>query len=270
MTLNMIQGKGLLQGKRIIVTGGAGGIGSATVDEYVAQGAIVYSIDLKDEEGQAFADAANKMGPGKVTYVHCDITDVEETTRVFAAAKEDMGGLDVLVHTAAKMQSMRPAITYTRDDFNFIFDNDMWGTINADQVACRLMEDQGEGVIINFGSETCLQGAPNDGLYASAKAGVATWTRVIAQEWGHAYNIRCNTILPVMKTPMYKDYVSHLSEAELEEFMARRRASHPIKGDSGDPETDIVGLMVFLACDMSCYITGQLFAVNGGNSMVRG
>lgn len=270
MTLALIEGKNLLEGKKIIVTGGAGGIGSATVDEYVAQGALVTSIDLKDDEGAAFAEMANAHGPGKATYVHCDITQKDKVEDAFAKAKEDMGGLDVVVHCAAKMQAMRPALEYTEDDYRFIFDNDMWGTILVDQVACRLMQEYGTGVIVNYGSETGLHGAANDGLYSSAKAGVATWTRVIATEWGHAYNIRCNTVLPCMKTPMYKDYVSHMGPEEYEAFMASRRQKHPIKGDMGDPETDIVGLMVFLACDMSQYITGQLFAVNGGNTMVRG
>ncbi len=270
MSLAMLEGKNLLEGKKIIVTGGAGGIGSATVAEYVRQGAIVTSIDIKPEEGEAFAAEANAKGPGKVTYVNCDLTDEAAAQAAMTKAKEDMGGLDVVIHTAAKMQAMRPAIEYTASDIDFIFDNDMKETIIVDQIACRLMQDHGKGVIVNFGSETCLQGAPNDGLYSAAKAGVATWTRVIAQEWGHAYGIRCNTVLPCMKTPMYKAYVSNMDPDEYETFMESRRAKHPIKGDMGDPEDDIAGLMVFLACDMSQYITGQLFAVNGGNSMVRG
>lgn len=270
MTLEMIKGKRLLEGKKIIVTGGAGGIGAPTVEEYVLQGAIVTSIDIKPEDGEKFAAEANAKGPGKVTYVNFDLTKFDELEAVFAKAKADMGGLDAVVHTAAKMQSMRPAIQYTLEDIDFIFDNDMKETIVVDQVACRLMQEYNTGVIVNFGSETGLHGSPNDGLYSSAKAGVATWTRVIASEWGHAYNIRCNTVLPTMKSPMYKAYVAGMDPDKREAFLESRRAKHPIKGDMGDPEVDIVGLMVFLVCDMSQYITGQLFAVNGGNTMVRG
>lgn len=270
MSLALLEGKNLLAGKKAIVTGGAGGIGSATVDEFVRQRATVTSIDVKDEEGRAFAEAANAHGPGTCTYVRCDIASEEEVEAVFARAKADMGGLDVLIHCAAVMQAMRPALMYTREDYNYIFDADMWGTILVDQVACRLMQEYGKGVIVNYGSETGLVGASNDGLYSSAKAGVATWTRVIAAEWGHAYNIRCNTVLPTIKTPMYRDYVSHMEPEEYEKFMESRRLKHPIKGDMGDADVDIAPVMVFLACDMSQYITGQLFAVNGGNTMVRG
>lgn len=101
MSLEMLEGKELLKGKKIIVTGGAGGIGSATVYEYVRQGAIVTSIDIRDDDGEKFAAEAAKAGSGKVTYVHCDCTDREAVAAAFAKAKEDMGGFDVLIHTAA-------------------------------------------------------------------------------------------------------------------------------------------------------------------------
>ena len=271
MSLAMLEGKDLLLGKKIIVTGGAGGIGSATVDEYARQGAMVYSIDVNDEEGQRLVDETNAKGySGEAVYMHIDCTVEEEVEQGFAKAKEAMGGFDVLVHCAAKMQAMRPALEYRRDDYRFIFDEDMWGTILVNQVACKLMQEYGEGVIVNYSSETGLHGSPNDGLYSSAKAGVACWTRVIAQEWGHAYNIRCNSVMPCIKTPMYRAYVSNMEPDEYEAFMASRRAKHPIKGDMGDADVDIAPAMVFLACDMSQYITGQIFAINGGNTMVRG
>ena len=271
MGLAMLEGKNLLEGKKIIVTGGAGGIGSATVDEFARQGAQVFSIDIRDEEGQRFVDETNQNGySGKAYYMHCDCTDEKAVEEGFAKAKEVMGGFDVLIHCAAKMQAMKPALEYSRSDYNFIFDEDMWGTILVDQVACRLMQEYGQGVIVNYSSETALHGSPNDGLYSSAKAGVHTWTRVIAQEWGHAYNIRCNSVMPCIKTPMYRSYVSNMDEETRAAFQASRRAKHPIKGDMGDADVDIAPVMVFLACEMSQYITGQIFPVNGGNTMIRG
>ena len=83
MGLALLEGKNLLEGKKIIVTGGAGGIGSATVDEFVRQGATVTSIDIKDAEGKAFADEANAHGPGTCTYVNCDIAVEEEVEAAF-------------------------------------------------------------------------------------------------------------------------------------------------------------------------------------------
>lgn len=271
MSLAMLEGKELLAGKKTIVTGGAGGIGSATVDEFARQGATVYSIDINDEVGEKFAAESNAKGyTGKVIYVHCDVTDKDEVDRVFRAADEAMGGFDVLIHCAAKMQPPARPEAYSREDYNFIYDNDMWGTIAVDQVACEIMKKYGQGVIVNYSSETALDGNPVDGLYSSAKAAVHTWTRCIAKDWGHAYNIRCNSIMPTIKTPMYRDYVDSMAPKEREAFLASRRAKHPIKGDMGDADVDIAPVMVFLACDMSQYITGQIFPINGGNSMIRG
>lgn len=271
MSLKMLENKELLAGKKIIVTGGAGGIGSATVDEFARQGATVYSVDINDEAGEAFVEETNGKGyTGKAIYVHCDIADKEETEKVFKAADEAMGGLDVLIHCAAKMQPMRRPMEFERSDYEFIFDNDMWGTIVADQVACEIMQKYGSGSIVNYSSETALAGSSTDALYSSAKAGVHTWTRCIAVDWGHAYNIRCNSIMPTIKTPMYRDYVNNMGEKEREAFLESRRQKHPIKGDMGDADVDIAPVMVFLACDMSQYITGQIFPINGGNAMIRG
>lgn len=91
MGLALLEGKDLLEGKKIIVTGGAGGIGSATVDEFVRQGATVTSVDVKDEEGLKYAEEANAHGPGSCTYVHCNIEQEKEVEEAFAQAKEDMG-----------------------------------------------------------------------------------------------------------------------------------------------------------------------------------
>lgn len=271
MSLAMLEGKNLLEGKKIIVTGGAGGIGSATVDEFARQGALVYSIDIRDEEGVRFVDETNAKGySGTAFYAHCDCMDKDEVARVFGEAEKAMGGFDVVIHCAAKMQEMMRPEMYTREDYEFIFNDDMWGTIAVDQVACEIMKKYGKGVIVNYSSETALDGNPVDGLYSAAKAGVHTWTRCIAKDWGHAYNIRCNSIMPCIKTPMYQAYVDHMEPAAREAFLESRRAKHPIKGDMGDADVDIAPVMVFLACDMSQYITGQIFAINGGNSMTRG
>lgn len=159
MSLKMLENKELLAGKKIIVTGGAGGIGSATVDEFARQGATVYSVDINDEAGEAFVEETNGKGyTGKAIYVHCDIADKEETEKVFKAADEAMGGLNVLIHCAAKMQPMRRPMEFERSDYEFIFDNDMWGTIVADQVACEIMQKYGSGSIVNYSSETALAG----------------------------------------------------------------------------------------------------------------
>src|SRR5215207_9526530 len=89
-----------LEGKRIIVTGGASGIAAATVLAYAREGASVVSVDINDDAGRAFAEQADGLGPGSVSYEHCDISNQDEVNRVFEAAVEKMGGLDALANIA--------------------------------------------------------------------------------------------------------------------------------------------------------------------------
>lgn len=270
MSLEILADTALLKGKRIIVTGGVGGCGTAIVKEFVKQGATVFSIDIQDELGEAQAKEVSAMGPGTCTYAHCDIAFKDQVDRVFSEAERAMGGLDVLVNTAAKMGASKSALEFSMEEYDFIFDNDMRATILVNQAACRLMQKNNTGNIINFGSDSGITGVENDGLYVAAKAGVAAWTRTIAREWSRAFNIRCNTVLPAIKTPMYKAYCDQMSPEALEAFREKHKEWYPLKGDMGDAEDDLAPVLVYLASDMSQYINGQLYGMNGGMNMYRG
>ena len=193
-TLFMTSRKGAfveLEGMKILVTGGANGIGAATVRRYAKEGALVTSVDVDDENGIKVADEANEnaQDPGKAIYRHCDISLKDEVDTVFAQAKEEMGGFDMLAQIAAKPAIMKPAADYTLDDISFMWNNDITATLLTNQAACRIMQEYNKGIIVNFGSEESIHGVPGNGLYCSAKAAVATWTRSIAKEWGAKYNI---------------------------------------------------------------------------------
>lgn len=261
-----------LEGMKILVTGGANGIAAATVRRYAKEGAIVTSVDVDDDNGIKVAEEANTQaqGSGRVLYQHCDISDKAQVDEVFCKAKAQMGGFDMLAQIAAKPAIMKASLDYTLEDIDYMWSNDLTSTILTNQAACRMMQEYNKGIIVNFGSEEGIHGVAGNALYSSAKAAVATWTRAIAREWGHAHNIRCNTVLPTMATGMYKAYLSHLGEPELKAFLASRKLKHPIGGDMGDVDEDMAPVMVFLASESSRYITGQLFAVNGGNTMVTG
>ncbi|MGG3942098.1 SDR family oxidoreductase [Peribacillus psychrosaccharolyticus] len=259
-----------LKGKRIIVTGGASGIGAGTVRAYVREGAIVSALDIADDLGQKVVDEANSIGTGKATYYHCNIADAEEVFSVFEQAAKEMGGLDVLAHVAG-IESLKPAEDYTPADLNFVWGVNINGAIYTNQAACKIMKEQeGEGAIINFSSDVALAGQPNGALYATAKGAVLSWTRTIAYEWAMKYNIRCNCVNPTMKTPMYQEYLDNLEEAERAKFLAAEKMKVPMRGEMGDVDRDMAPVMVFLASDASGYINGQIIAVNGGRNMLRG
>ncbi len=259
-----------LEGKRIIVTGGASGIGAGTVRAYVREGAVVSVLDINDELGRKVVEEANAQGFGKATYYHCNIAKPEEVFAVFEQAGKDMGGLDVLAHVAG-VESLKKAEDYKPEDMDFVWGININGMIYTNQAACKIMKEQdGEGAIINFASDVALAGQPNGALYAASKGAVLSWTKTIAYEWAIQYNIRCNCVNPTMKTPMYQEYLDNLEEEERAKFLAAERLKVPMRGEMGDVDRDMAPVMVFLASDASGYINGQIIPVNGGRNMLRG
>ena len=259
-----------LKDKRIIVTGGANGIAAGTVRGYVKEGATVAVLDIQDEQGKKVVEEANLLGEGKATYYHCNIANQEEVNAVFKQAAVDMGGLDVLAHIAA-IDRHNAAEDFTQEDMQFFWDINLNGTIFTNQAACKIMREQkGEFAIINFASDVALSGMPNSALYAATKGAVLSWTRTIAYEWAMKYNIRCNSVNPTMKTPIYEQYVADLEPDARDTFLKAERMKVPMKGEMGDVDRDMAPVMVFLASDASSFINGQIIAVNGGRNMLRG
>ena len=259
-----------LKGKRIIVTGGANGIAAGTVRGYVKAGATVAVLDIQDELGKKVVEEANKLGEGKATYYHCNVSNQEEVNAVFSQASKDMGGLDVLAHVAG-VERMGAAEDFTKEQMDFIWAVNINGTIFTNQAACKIMrEQQGEFAIINFASDAGLAGMANSALYAASKGAVFAWSRTIAYEWAIKYNIRTNCVNPTMKTPMYEQYLEGLEPTAREAFLKAERLKVPMKGEMGDVDRDMAPVMVFLASDDSSYINGQIIPVNGGRNMLRG
>ena len=257
-----------LKEKRIIVTGGSRGIGAATVRAYVREGAIITVVDVLDEAGEKTVQEANAQGGGKATYYHCDISNAEQVFSVFEKAEKEMGGLDVLAHIAG-IEGNKPAESFTTEEMDRMWGININGTILTNQIACKLMQKQGKGAIINFASDVGLMGMPNGGLYAASKGAVLSWTRTIAYEWALKYNIRCNCVNPTIKTPMYEQYLASLSPEALKVFLASEKQRVPLGGEMGDADRDMAPVMIFLASEASGYINGQVICVNGGRVMVR-
>ncbi|WP_342558604.1 SDR family oxidoreductase [Metasolibacillus sp. FSL K6-0083] len=261
-----------LKDKRIIVTGGASGIAAGTVRAYVREGATVAVIDINDELGQKTVAEANVLpdATGKATYYHCNIANQQEVFTVFEQAAKDMGGLDVLAHIAG-VEKLAAAEDYKPEDLDFQFGVNINGTVYTNQAACRIFKEQeGEGNIINFSSDTASSGMAGGALYAASKGAVYAWTRTIAYEWELKYDIRANCVNPTMKTPMYEQYLNNLSEEARVEFLKAERLKVPFRGEMGDVDRDMGPVMVFLASDASGFINGQIIPVNGGRNMLRG
>jgi len=256
----------ILKDRKIIVTGGARGIGASVVRAYVAEGATVASLDILDDLGNEVAMTATKDGPGVARFYHCDISNRLEAESVFSTATIEMGGLNVLASIAG-VDRGGPAESLSDDDMDLIFDVNLRGTIISNQLAFKSLQESG-GQIINVGSDAGLGGYVGLAAYGASKGAVMAWTRTVAMEWGRL-GITVNSLVPAIWTPMYEEHRQRMSESELASHEALMLQSIVLGGRLGDPERDLNPVMVFLASEGARFITGQIIAVNGGNGMVR-
>lgn len=255
-----------LQGKRIIVTGSARGMGAATVRAYVQAGANVIGMDVTDDAGAAVSADANDKGPGTAGYMHVDIADKQSVEAAFAEAAKTLGGLDALAHPAA-IQRASDAGDVSVEDWDMMFAVNVRGTMLTNQVAHRYLKESGGGSIINFGSISGQRPEPGAVAYSAAKGAVHAWTRSAAGCWGKD-KVRVNAILPAMATPMYLEARARSTDEQNTASYWRNLNSIALGEEYGDPDEDLGPVMVFLASDASHFITGQMIPVDGGQTYV--
>lgn len=259
-----------LEGKRIIITGGAGGIGQGTLRAFVREGAQVAVLDIQDEVGKQAVAEANEQGDGNAVYYHCDVSIEDEVNTVFAEAIEMLSGLDVLAHLAGINYLSKSPEEYTLDEMNKYWANNLNGTILCNQAAYRQFQKENKGVIINFASDEGISGSPYQSIYSASKSAVLAWTRSIAMAWAPKANVRSNSVCPTIKTALFEAFLARMSDADREKFLAVESTRTPLGGSMGDSDKDMAPVMVFLASDDSHYINGQIISVNGGRNMLRG
>lgn len=246
---------GKLQGKRIIVTGGAGGIGNAAVRLLAAEGArIACTYNSRQPEL-----------PAGVVCRRCDIADREEVFRVFDTFADELGGLDALVH-AAGIHGSCPAQQVDAANWDRMFDLNGKAAVWTNQAAFRHMQAAG-GSIINMGSVEGVRGHPGNAVYAASRAAVMAWTRSIAREWGHL-GVRANCVAPVIATEIFQRQRQAMDATAIAAMDAGLAQMIPLGGKLGDPLRDLAPVLVFLAGDDSRFITGQTLAVDGGYMML--
>ncbi|MAS55216.1 hypothetical protein B1759_16205 [Rubrivirga sp. SAORIC476] len=254
-----------LHGKRVILTGTASGIGATTLETFAREGAAIVSLDVQDEAGAANAAAADDLGPGAVSYLHCDISDQAEVVRVVDEAAGRLGGLDVLVHMAANEKNVA-AEDVTEDEIDFIMDVHVKGTLFLNAAVFPHMKGAG-GSIVNYTSLAGISGYPGNPIYGAAKGAVLAWTRNIARDWGR-HAIRSNAVAPFVMTPMAQLAFDQAGPEEMEGIKEWFKMMVPLGGWLGETQ-DAANANVFLASDDSKFITGQVLSVDGGFVMVR-
>lgn len=258
----------ILEGKRIIVTGGVTGIGRATTLACAREGASVVSMSTAAPDRHRvtrIADQIAQNGSGRYLHIQADIGDRAAVDAAFAQATDWLGGLDGLVNSAAT-QTVRPAEDVTDDDIMADLRVSTFGTVYANQAAFPHLKQAG-GSIVNITSYVAVGGTENLAAYGLAKGAVNGWSFVLAREWGK-HMIRVNLLAPVVATSGYQAWYDQQSPEKQRESDAARKTSFALGGKMGTAE-DAADVNVFLLSDLSRYLTGQIFYADGGKAFGR-
>lgn len=243
----------MLKGKVALITGGTRGIGLATVEKFLENGAMVALTGSRQETAdKAVAALKEKFPQASILGLAPDLNSSEEIAAAFQKVKDTFGRLDILVNNAGISQ--RDSLyNYDPADFEKIMDLNVNALFRCSQAAARIMKPQGGGVILNTSSMVSLYGQPSGCGYPTSKFAVNGLTKSLARELGRDH-IRVNAVAPgVIRTDMV---------AALPEEMVQKLAATIPLGRVGEPE-DIANAFLFLASDLASYITGAVLSVDG-------
>ena len=243
---------GRLSGKRVIVTGGARGIGGEIASRFAAEGARVSILDRLADLG---AQHAEKIGG---SFYEVDLLDPVQTQAVTEAAVEQLGGVDVLVNSAGILR-FTSLLDLTVQDWNETFSINTRAMLTTMQVSVRAMIAAGHGgKIINLASMAAKKGGAGEGAYPPSKAAVVALTRMAALEWG-CHGINANSLCP--------GYIlTEMGAATRTQSDIDTWSSYSPLGRLGE-SSDVASVALFLASPDSDYLTGQAINVTGGMVM---
>jgi meso-butanediol dehydrogenase/(S,S)-butanediol dehydrogenase/diacetyl reductase len=243
------------QDKGVVVTGAGGGIGHSVSLEFAKEGALIAACDVDIAMAERTVEDVTKEGGRAYPFV-LDVTDPDAVTAVMAAAKQQIGTLDVLVNNAG-VREIVPVLDLSYEEWSRVINVNITGVFLCAQAFAReVIAADGTGAIVNLASTLGVVASPSRAAYTASKHAVVGLTKEMAMEFGDK-GIRVNAVGPgVIRTPLTERYFQSEENAEL------IRSVHALNRWGQPPE--VAKAIVFLASDDASFVTGTTLMVDGG------
>lgn len=250
-----------LKDKVVIVTGGAGGIGSATCRLLAQEGAKVAVFDMNLNVAQSLVDGIKKAG-GQAIAIQCDITDKAVVDQAVLTTEQQLGPIDGLVNNAG-FDIFKPFIKSTPEEWQKLIQINLVGMLNMHHAVLKGMVERNSGRIVNIASDAARVGSSGEAVYAACKGGLLSFSKTLAREHSR-HNITINVVCPgPTDTALLAQVTDGASNPEkLREAFVR---AIPL-GRLGQPD-DLASSISFFLSDDASFITGQVLSVSGGLTM---
>jgi len=246
-----------LEGARVLIAG-AGGIGGACAQAYLAEGARVLVVDL-DQEALDTLAAQPEAADGDVAFLRADLTEHGAGERVVAEAIDTLGGLDIVLH-AVGINDRRPILDFTEDEWERVLRVNLFSVFGLAQAAGRHMVEQGYGRVLALSSVSGLLAHHSHGPYAASKGGINQLLRVMAREWASS-GVTVNALAPgYIETPLTAGELAKPGKRENLESLVPA-------GRLGTPD-ELTGPALFLSSRHAGFITGHVLYIDGGRTLV--
>lgn len=243
---------GLLEGKVALITGAGKGIGNKTVERFAEEGAVVYATDIVEGSLDAFAKETGERFNTKIIPMYFDVTDEAEAKKAVMQIKKESGKIDILVNNAGIMRDNIIGMI-GQQLIQDVFKINVFSVINMIQIVNKLMSRQKSGSIINLSSIVGVEGAAGQLVYSASKGAVAALTKAAAKELA-PNGIRVNAVAPGL---INTGLLQAIGDAKIQENLKNVKI-----GRLGEP-LDVANVILFLASDLSSYVTGEVIGIDG-------
>lgn len=242
-----------LENKIAVITGGSRGIGYATCERFIQEGAkVILTASTQENADKAVAKLKEAYPNATVGGISPNLTSLESVKEAFAKIEEEYGPIDILVNNAGISDS-KPFTNYDEEGFDKVMDLNVKGVFTASRAVADKMIERGSGVILSTSSMVSISGQPAGVAYPTSKFAVNGFTISLARELGPK-GIRVNAVAPgITETDMMRNVPKSVIEPMIARIPLRRL---------GQPE-DIANAFVFLASEEASYITGVILSVDG-------